>query len=157
MAKYSKALVKEICDLLATGEFTIADTCKKLGIVKDTFYRWIKEKSDFSDAIKAAEEKRRSSFAEMAKSGLAKLLDVHEYEEVTTEYENDKEGRPVIKKQKRVKKKVMPSAPAVIFALTNLDSDNFKNRQQTDLTNKGEKFDGGSPFMQIIMNASKKK
>ena len=157
MAKYTKALVNEICDELATGKHSIADTCKKVGITKETFYQWIKNKPDFSDQIKDAENKRRGSLSEMAKSGLAKLLDIHEYEEVITEYENDKDGKPVIKKQKRVKKKIMPNANAVIFALTNLEAEVWKNRQNTDLTNKGGKFEASSPFLQVIMNSSKNK
>lgn len=157
MAKYTKALVKEICDLLATGKHTIADTCTIVGISEAIFYRWKIDKVEFLEAVKKAEAGRLVAFKEMAVSGLATLLSVHEFEEVSTEYENDKDGKPVIKKQKRVKKKIMPNPTAVIFTLTNLDSENWKNRQQTDLTNKGDKFDGGSPFMQIIMNASKKK
>ncbi|WP_293925442.1 helix-turn-helix domain-containing protein [Sphingobacterium sp. UBA6320] len=157
MAKYNKTLVSELCDLLSTGKYTIADSCKIVGLSETQFYKWKKDKADFAEAIKKAESSRLVSFKEMATSGLAKLLDVHEYEEVSTEYENDKEGKPVIKRQKRVKKKIMPNPTAVIFTLTNLDSENWKNRQQTDLTNKGDKFDGGSPFMSVIMNASKKK
>lgn len=157
MAKYNKKLVDELCELLSTGKHTIADSCKKVGLSESLFYKWKNDKLEFLEAVKKAEAKRLVSFKEMATSGLAKLLDMHEFEEVSTEYENDKNGNPIIKRQKRVKKKIMPNPTAVIFTLTNLDSDNWKNRQQTDLTNKGEKFEGGSPFMQIIMNASKKK
>lgn len=155
--KYNKTLVSEICELLATGKYTIADTCKKVGLSETQFYVWKKNKPQFAEEVKKAEASRLVSFKEMATSGLAKLLDIHEFEEVSTEYENDNEGKPLIKKQKRVKKKIMPNPAAVIFALTNLDPDNWKNRQHTDLTNKGGKFESASPFMQVIMNSSKNK
>ena len=132
MAKYSKGLVKTICAELATGNLTIADVCKKVGISEATFYYWKTTKPEFLEAYKEAEQLRLESFKEMAKSGLAKLLDIHEYEEVTTEYENDKKGKPIIKSQKRVKKKIMPSATAVMFALTNREPENWKNRQSID-------------------------
>lgn len=132
MSKYSKKLVKLICDELATGNHTIADVCTKVGITETTFYDWKKKKAEFSQALKEVEAKRLEAFANMARSGLAKLLDVHEYEEVTTEYENDKKGKPVVKGQKRVKKKIMPNPTAVIFTLTNRDPENWKNKQSID-------------------------
>lgn len=132
MAKYSKGLVKRICDELATGNHTIADVCTMNGITETTFYDWKAKKPEFSEAIKEAETKRLAAFANMARSGLAKLLDIHEYEEVTTEYENDKKGKPIIKSQKRVKKKIMPNPTAVIFTLTNREPNDWKNRQSID-------------------------
>jgi len=132
MAKYSKKMVEAICDELATGNHTIADTCVKVGISETQFYHWKKTKAEFAEALKEVEQKRLEAFANMARSGLAKLLDIHEYEEVTTEYENDKQGKPIIKSQKRTKKKIMPNPTAVIFTLTNRDPENWKNRQSID-------------------------
>ncbi len=152
--KYSAKIVKEICEILASGKHSVEDTCLKVGISKVTFYNWKKTKPKFLEAVEEAEVRRLSAYKEMAISGLAKLLDIHEYEEVTTEYENDKEGKPKIKAQKRVLKKIMPNPAAVIFTLTNRDSENWKNRQ--DHTTKGEKIENTSPFMQVIMQASKK-
>lgn len=130
--KYTKKLSEKICEIFASGNHTISDVCKMVGIAESTFYDWKSSNTEFSEALKRVEEKRLEAFASMAKSGLAKLLDIHEYEEVTTEYENDKEGRPIIKSQKRVKKKIMPNPTAVIFTLTNRDPDNWKNKQSID-------------------------
>ena len=52
--KYSKELTEKICKLLKIGN-TITTTCQAVGIHKDTFYDWMKKKSDFSDAIKKAQ------------------------------------------------------------------------------------------------------
>ena len=54
--KYSPEIVKKICDLLKMGNY-IHTACDCVGISKDTFYDWIKNKPDFSDAIKEAEAK----------------------------------------------------------------------------------------------------
>lgn len=149
--KYTKKLVNEICELLASGKWTVADTCKKVGIDEATYYRWKNDKSEFREAIKKAEDKRLEAFADMARSGLAKLLDTHEYEEVTTEYENDVHGKPVVKMQKRTKKKIMPNPTAVIFTLTNQDGKNWKNRQSIDA--KGD-FNHNIGFGDFLMNAA---
>src|SRR5690606_3953966 len=137
--KYNKKLVNRICELLASGKYSIEDTCTMVGISKGIFYIWKDKKPEFAEAIEQAETKRLDQYKEMAISGLAKLLDIHEYEEVSTEYENDKKGNPIIKSQKRVKKKIMPNPTAVIFTLTNRDNENWKNRQNTDVTSKGDK------------------
>src|SRR5690606_35825792 len=118
------------------------DTCTMVGIGDSTFYYWRSKKPEFAAMLQEAEAERLEQYKEMAISGLAKLLDIHEYEEVTTEYENDKQGKPQIKAQKRVKKKIMPNPTAVIFTLTNRDSENWKNRQNH--TTKGEKIENTS-------------
>ncbi|WP_262246997.1 transposase [Parapedobacter soli] len=149
--KYSKTLVKKICELLATGDWSVKDTCKQVGLSESQFYYWKNTKPEFAEALSAAEDCRREVFKDMAKSGLAKLLDIHEYEEVQTEYENDKTGKPVIKSQKRIKKKIMPSTTAVIFALTNREPEWWKNRQSIDA--KGD-FNHNIGFSDFLMNAA---
>ena len=144
MAKYSKEIVDKICNLLATGEHRIVDVCKQVGISTTIFYDWKDSKVEFSDALKDAEEQRLSQFKDMARSGLAKLLDVYEYEEETTEYSLDPIGNEQVKSRKVIKKRTMPNSAAVIFALCNRDSENFKNIQKVDvdLTSKGEQITG---------------
>lgn len=154
-AKYNKKLVKSICDLLATGKYSILDTCKQLGVAESTFYYWKRTKPAFAEAIKEAEVRRLESYREMAISGLAKLLDVHEFDEIKVEYENGKDGKPKIKSQTTIKKKIMPNPAAVIFTLTNRDSENWKNRQNTDVTTKGESIN--SPWLEVLKKSSIKK
>ncbi|MDL2326647.1 hypothetical protein LJC67_06190 [Bacteroidales bacterium OttesenSCG-928-A14] len=52
MAKYSKKIVDAICSLIKADSYTIAKICKNVGILKDTYYSWLKAKTDKSDTIK---------------------------------------------------------------------------------------------------------
>jgi hypothetical protein len=115
--------------MVATGEHTIEAICDHVGIAKDTFYDWKKKKADFSDSLKAAEEKRLDNIGILAQSGLALLLTKHEYEETKTEFGLDKSGKPFKKSELRTKKFIMPNAAAVIFALTNRKPQHWKQRQ----------------------------
>jgi len=53
MAKYSAQLVEEICSYLADG-LTQKDAAALVDISEDTFYRWIREKSEFSESVNKA-------------------------------------------------------------------------------------------------------
>lgn len=132
MAKYSPEIVEKICELVATGDHRIIDVCKMVGIAEQTYYEWKDSKPEFLESLKEAEKKRLEQFKNMARSGLAKLLDIYEYEEETTEYtDNPKEqGKPKIKSKKKTTKRIMPNPTAVIFALTNQDSDNFRHKHE---------------------------
>ena len=140
MAKYSEKIVDKICELVATGDNRIIDICKRVGISEPTFYEWKNSKPKFLESLKKAEESRLEAFKYMARSGLAKLLDVFEYDELHTEHTHFK-GVPITN-IKTITKKVMPNPTAVIFALTNRDSANFKHLQHIDHTSDGEKVTG---------------
>lgn len=127
--KYSPEIVKQICELVATGDHIIKDICKQVGISEAIYYVWKEEKLEFLELLKKAEAERLQAFKNMARSGLAKLLDVYEFEEVTTEF-IDQKGKPKVKSRKVTKKVIMPNATAVIFALTNQDSENFKHKAE---------------------------
>lgn len=124
--KYTPEIVDRICSLLATGDYRIEDVCKQADISKETFYTWKETHPDFSDAIKKADKERLKAFVAMARSGMAKRLDIYEYDEITTEYIDNKEGKPKIKSRKVVRKFVMPSDTLIMYALNNQDADNFK-------------------------------
>jgi hypothetical protein len=47
--KYHKKYSKLVLDMMSKGDSVIA-CCAEIGIAKDTFYNWVKEHSDFSDA-----------------------------------------------------------------------------------------------------------
>ena len=144
MAKYSKQIVDKICELIASGDYRIVDVCKKTGIHHDTYYDWKANKPEFSERLKKAEEERLEAFKSMARSGLAKLLDVFEYEEEQIEYVDDPKdsGKTKIKSRKVTKKFIMPNPTAVIFALTNRDPASFKHLKYIDHTSEGERITG---------------
>jgi len=54
--KYTPEIIQELIKYIEAGNY-VETACDAVGISKDTFYRWMKEKSDFSDAIKKAESK----------------------------------------------------------------------------------------------------
>jgi transposase-like protein len=145
--KYSATLTARICTLLATGEHTIADVCKQVGISEETFYSWKREKPEFSEALKKVEEQRLEAYRRMALSGLAKTLDVYEYEEVTTEYADDGKGKPKVKSRKVTKKKVMPNVAAIIYTLNNRDPHNWQQRKHVELS--GQVQSGGQDLSKL--------
>ena len=53
MAKYNAQIVKEICGYIEMGH-TQKDAAALAGITEDTFYRWMKEKSEFSESVERA-------------------------------------------------------------------------------------------------------
>ena len=132
MTKYTKRMANAIIKVLESGQTGIDEMCESLGVSKTQYYVWIKKYPDFAERVKAAQEKRLDNFRIMALSGLAKLLNEHEYEEVVTEYENGKDGKPMVKAVKKSKKKIMPNPAAVIFTLTNRDRGNWSNRQNVE-------------------------
>jgi len=147
--KYSKKTGKLFCDLLGSGKWNLDDVCEQVGISKQTYYNWKSNpKFDFLDILEAAEEKRMDSLKEKAMSGLAKLIDVYEYDEVKREFEPDASGKLKPVKTITTKKRVMPSQTAINFVLTNQDAKRWKNRNNVDHTNNGDSFD----FSNFLMN-----
>ena len=137
--KYTPDRVAKICKAIENGETN--ETAAKIGgISVSTFCEWQATKKEFSEAIKKAREAYEDwqlyGILEDAKKSLKTLICGKEYEEVKTEYENDKNGNPRIKKQTRVTKVVLPNPTAVIFALCNRDPDNWKNRVAQDVNGK---------------------
>ena len=49
-SEYDPEMCEKVASMGHEGE-GVVDVCVELGIVKDTFYRWVKEKPDFSDAV----------------------------------------------------------------------------------------------------------
>ena len=136
---YTPERVKRICDAIERGE--TKETAAKIGGISiSTFCEWQSKKPEFMEAIKRAESAfedwKMNGILEDARKSLKTLVCGQEYEEIKTEYENDKTGNPRIKKQIRITKKILPNPTAVIFALCNRDPDNWKNRVAQDVNGK---------------------
>lgn len=56
MTKYNDELVSELIKYIELGNY-YNTACQAVGISKETFYTWLKEKPDFSDSVKKAESK----------------------------------------------------------------------------------------------------
>ena len=139
MAKYQES-APIILSELEKGA-TQKEAADKAGINIDTFYEWMKGKTEFSDAVRRAKENARINAVASVERSLLELAQGFEYEEVRTEYEskhNPDSGQyePVIKKQVRTKKRIVASVEAIKFFLTNKAPDEWKNRiEQTNLGN----------------------
>lgn len=140
MAKYNKKIVDNICALIRTDSYTIAEICEKVGIVKDTYYSWLKTKSDFSDAIKKAEDEFKEYMLVECNKSLVKLIKgytVQEKRTVTADTgKKDDNGKPIVKVKEHVvtDKHYPPSLGAIIHFQTNRDPDNWKNRQENKVS-----------------------
>ncbi len=145
MAKYSKKLVDEICSLIKEDSYTIAEICKNVGIAKSTYYKWIEDKADFSDAIKKAESEFKENMLVECKKSLRKLITGYTVKEKKTvmvdSRKTDDNGNPIpqIKEQTITEKHIQPNLGAIIHFQTNQDPDNWKNKHLTEVTGKDGK------------------
>lgn len=134
--KYTPELVTRICGLLEKDTYTVSELCESVGISETTFYDWKVKFSEFSDAIKKAEERRLGFFVVEAKRSLLKKIQGYEVKEtqIVSIPGVDEKGNPkqIIKEKKTIKKHIQPDTTAIIFALTNLDPEHWKNRQNID-------------------------
>ena len=132
MAKYCDEIVQEICSYLREGD-TQEAACKKAGIGEETFYGWQREKTEFSEAVKAAKKEFLRNQYKDAVQSLYKRATGYDVEEPEITY-GDKDGKPYIK-QKKVRTKHIPADPqALKFLLTNLYPDEWQDRQKNELT-----------------------
>jgi len=74
--KYCPEIVEEICGHLKNLSGRVQAT-KRVGITYDTFARWMKEKPEFSEAIKKSELEARQTIKEYAISKIIKFMDNH--------------------------------------------------------------------------------
>lgn len=131
-SKYSDELADKAAEMYALGKHRIKDITKAIGINKATWYDWKENHSYFSDSLKKAKVQRLDSLLELAHEGLQILLTGCTYKETTNEYEIKEDGTKTLKSNKTVKKKILPSVAAVIFACKNLDSNNFPDGKDVD-------------------------
>lgn len=139
--KYEPERVAIICESIAKGESNEV-AAAKAGICLDSFYGWLKNKPDFSDAIKRArrefEQWELEGILKDARKSLKQLICGEEYEETKIEYEQDPEhpGKLRVRRKITTNKKILPNATAVIFALVNRDPEHWQNRVTQELNAK---------------------
>ncbi len=142
MAKYSSEIVDRICELIEKDSFTVPEICKYVGISESTFYEWQASKSEFSEAIKKARNHFSDIMSVEATRSLRKLVCGYDYTETSTESTDtgkiDENGKKILKVKKHITrtKYVEPNTAAIIFTLTNLDPDHWKNRTTAEMTGK---------------------
>lgn len=129
----------EVLNLLAQG-YNIGETCEKVGIDRKTFFRWQDDNATFATEVRRARKEGEQRAIEDVEHALLDVAKGFEYEEVRTEYESKlnpetNQYEPTIKKQVRIKKRVVPSTEAQKFYLTNKAPELWKNRQQQEIAN----------------------
>lgn len=134
---YTPERVDIITKAIKAGK-SYKDAYTAAGIGKDAFYDWIRDKSEFSDAIKKAEaeynEWYNATIVQDAKRSLRDLVLGFDYTEIKTESGIGKDGKTIVTKTTKTTKHVAPNPTAIIFALTNRDPENWKNRQTNEIT-----------------------
>jgi len=140
MAKYTPELVETLCENIAKG-FTILEACESVGISKQTFFRWVDEKSDFRDQLKEIEKVKLQNIKEVAIGSLLKKVSFYEYDEVTTEVKETSEG--VFTTTKTTRKLIIPTDSSLIFSLANIAPDQFKraDKQVEQPENESDKVE----------------
>lgn len=132
MAKYNKEIVQRICNYIRDGD-TQKVAAERAGIREGTFYEWMNTKDEFSEAIKKAHEDFHETIVAKLEATLYRKAQGYEVTETDTEYVNGKDGKPIIKSQKKKIKHIQPDTGALIFALTNLAPDKWKNKQKQEV------------------------
>jgi len=129
--KYTEDFPKIAEDLARQG-LRDEDIARKLGISKDTYYKYQKQFPDFADAIK----KGKAPVDFEVENALLKRALGYEYEEVHVELEPEAESdRPSnrVKSIRRVKKFTPPDTAACIFWLLNRRPDIWRDRKHLEI------------------------
>ena len=109
----------------ARNGLTDEQIAKNLGISKDTFYKYKKENTDFSDSLKRGKEVVDIE----VENALLKRALGYKYDEVTKE-RNEDTGELEITKV--VTKEVQPDTTAQIFWLKNRKPGEWRDRKEID-------------------------
>lgn len=109
-------------------DWTLEEIAKKLGVSKETFFKYKRDYSDFSDLLKKAEKSKKKFIVNKAQKALEDKLQDREVEEVMTEIWKDKNGNTVKQHIKKIKKIIPADTTAIIFALKNNDPERYYDR-----------------------------
>lgn len=139
--QWTDAKVEIMCKAIAAGKsYKDAYTSARVG--HDSFYRHLRDDSEFSAKVKRAEQDYQewydSQLVVDSKRSLLELIRGYEWDETTTESALDKNGKMVEVKKKIVHKKAAPNPTAIIFALCNRAPGEWSNKHIQELTGKIE-------------------
>ena len=143
--KYNEKIAKTIYALFEADTYTVAEVCNIVKIAPSTFYSWRSIYPDFFEGLKRAEETRIDFIVTEAKKSLLKKIQGYTIKEqhITTigtgKYDANGKEIAKVKEQRTVDKHIQADTSAIIFALCNCDPDNWKNRQNTEITGKDGK------------------
>lgn len=139
MKKYNKKIAERILAMIRADTYTITEVCNNVGISRQTFYGWQNDNPEFAQAVEDANNELLDKMNIEAKKSLMKKIKGYDVIEMHVTTVPDKDGNPVIKERKNVKKHIAADTAAIIFTLTNRDPEHWRNRQSTEVTGKDGK------------------
>lgn len=139
--QWTDAKVEIMVKAIAAGKsYKDAYTSARVG--HDSFYRHLRDDSEFSAKVKRAEQDYQEWYDSQlivdSKRSLLELIRGYEWDETTTESALDKNGKMVEVKKKIVHKKAAPNATAIIFALCNRAPEEWSNKHIQEISGKIE-------------------
>lgn len=139
--QWTDAKVEIMVKAIAAGKsYKDAYTSARVG--HDSFYRHLRDDSEFSAKVKRAEQDYQEYYDSQlvvdCKRSLLELIRGYEWDETTTESALDKNGKMVEVKKKIVHKKAAPNATAIIFALCNRAPEEWSNKHIQEISGKIE-------------------
>lgn len=144
--QWTDAKVEIMVKAIAAGKsYKDAYTSARVG--HDSFYRHLRDDSEFSAKVKRAEQDYQEYYDSQlvvdCKRSLLELVRGYEWDEITTEtiFEKTADGKKEKEravKRKIVHKKAAPNATAIIFALCNRAPDEWSNKHIQELSGKIE-------------------
>lgn len=139
--QWTDAKVEIMVKAIAAGKsYKDAYTSARVG--HDSFYRHLRDDSEFSAKVKRAEQEYQEYYDSQlvvdCKRSLLELIRGYEWDETTTESALDKNGKMVEVKKKIVHKKAAPNATAIIFALCNRATEEWSNKHIQEISGKLE-------------------
>lgn len=133
MARTKKDAEPILLDYIERG-YTYTASCRAAGITLDCMVKWRKKYPEFDLMVKEAESRRREKIQNEIEASLFDKAKGMKITESKTEYIAGPEGSPIIAKQIKTEKTIPPDTAAIIFALTNLAPEKWKNYQKTEQT-----------------------
>lgn len=101
---------------------------KNLGISKDVFYRYKRDKSEFNDLLK----KGRETIVEELRGILMKKARGFEYKEYKRVTKIENNGETTVQSIEEYTKQALPDVAAANLLLKNYDKDNWSNDPRND-------------------------
>jgi len=118
-----------LLDSYKDGPGTVTDLCKMLGVRSEIFYRWMKEKTDFRDAVMRV----RDRADDLVENGLFKRAIGFDYVETVNRTETG--GKDGEKTVEGMTTKVVPPDPgAAMNWLKNRRPDKWREKKEITIT-----------------------
>ena len=138
--KYGKPITEKICEYLSKGKYSYAQISRKVGIHPDTFTEWLNIHPEFREAVEVAKQSYLDSLSIKARCALEKRVEgFYAPEKKTVSRKLKGESELTVIEETVTDKYIAPDTTAIIFVLTNTDSENWKNRHSAEVMGKDGK------------------